>query len=555
MNKLLIIFVSVVLTACGTVPRSSAIREGSILGSISEGSIVRVIASNPQSGMTPEEIVSGFLNASASIDNDFRIAREYLVPEIKNTWLPNEKIQVYDGQGRLNSLQTDTIIFSAPLTSVIDSQSRLVLAEPDAEVIQEFKLRQVDNEWRIDLKDNGLLISQADLTRSFTSYPLWFPDTSLRTLVPDSVVLPKTTSSSSTRLMQLLLAGPGDYLTGAVRTAFPIGTTLALNSVPVNSALATVSLNDSVLSAEPFLREVLSAQIVKTLLRIPELGTVRINVGNQSLVVPNTPIRQTTSLWDKFRADFTRTSDALAIQEGKIVRIDSERITPLNNQFFTNQNWFAAVENRSGNILAAVSADRNQLLVQDNTTGNSQNVIVEGQSLRSPHSDIFDSIWVTGVNQVSVVSNKRVIGVGIEEADKQNVIDVIPAPDGVRALLITSTVYGTELRFGTIVREDENIKINYLRKVIRDGFSVKQAIWQDESSILYLEDSGDIANIYSLDLFTGVSKLLHSQLGATNIASSAAKPLLVSLEDGSMIERISGDWVNRGELLNASYPG
>ena len=111
MNKLLIIFVSVVLTACGTVPISGAIREGSILGSISEGSIVRVIASNPQSGMTPEEIVSGFLNASASIDNDFRIAREYLVPEIKNTWLPNEKIQVYDGQGRLNPLQTDTIIF------------------------------------------------------------------------------------------------------------------------------------------------------------------------------------------------------------------------------------------------------------------------------------------------------------------------------------------------------------------------------------------------------------------------------------------------------------
>jgi spore germination protein GerM len=97
--------------------------------------------------------------------------------------------------------------------------------------------------------------------------------------------------------MQLLLAGPGENLTGAVRSAFPVGTTLAINSVPINNGLATVSLNESVLNAEPFLREVLSAQIVKTLSRIPEIKTVRINVGSQSLIVPNTPIRQSTTLW------------------------------------------------------------------------------------------------------------------------------------------------------------------------------------------------------------------------------------------------------------------
>ena len=105
MKKYLLLIIPIILTACGNVPIESSIREGAILGSVPEGSIVRVIASNPQTGMTPEEIVSGFLNASASSDSNFKIAREYLIPELRNVWEPTEEIKVYEGQGRLNSLQ------------------------------------------------------------------------------------------------------------------------------------------------------------------------------------------------------------------------------------------------------------------------------------------------------------------------------------------------------------------------------------------------------------------------------------------------------------------
>lgn len=79
MKKFFIVIFSLSLVACGNIPKKSSIREGSILGSVPEGSIVRVIASTPQEGMTPEEIVSGFLNASASTENDFEIARKYLI--------------------------------------------------------------------------------------------------------------------------------------------------------------------------------------------------------------------------------------------------------------------------------------------------------------------------------------------------------------------------------------------------------------------------------------------------------------------------------------------
>ena len=555
MKKYFIVLISLALVACGNIPKNSSIQEGSILGSVPEGSIVRVIASAPQEGMTPEEIVSGFLNASASGENDFKIAREYLIPELRSSWQPTQQIQVYEGQGRLNLTQSNTVVFTAPLNSVIDDRSRITLSEPDSQLVQEFKLKKVDNEWRINLDIKGLLISRADLNRSFTTFPLWFPDSSLKTLTPDVVVLPRSTTGNATRLMQLLLAGPGENLTGAVRSAFPVGTTLAINSVPVSNGLATVSLNETVLSAEPYLREVLSAQIVKTLSKIPEIRTVRINVGSSSLIVPNTPIRQSTTLWEKFSPDSNREADALAIQNGKILRMDTEVTSTISDDYFNSGRWFAATANRDENILAAVTEDRTKFVVQNSSTATPRRALIEGQGFRIPRSDIFDAIWVTGLNQISVVQNNRVVNVSIDGIEKQNVIDVIPSPDGVRALLIVNTAYGTELRIGTIVRDDQSIKIIYVRKLIRDGFSVTQATWQDSGIVLYLDNLSEPASIYSIDTFTGFSKSLYSQLGTRNLASVIKKPTYLTLEDGSLLERVSGEWIGRGNLINATYPG
>ncbi len=396
-KKYLLLFLALVVVGCGSIPQQSSIKEGANLGAVSVGSIVRVIASSPEPGMSPEEIVSGFLNASASSDNDFKIAREYLIPDLQNIWQPTQEINVYEGQGRLNTLQENTVVFSAPLYATIDSKSRLTLSEPNAQLTQEFNLIQVNNEWRINLKNDNLLISKVDLNRSFTSYPLWFPDSSLKTLVPDHVVLPKSMTGNATRLMQLLLGGPGENLMGGVNTAFPIGTTLAINSVPVSSGLATVSLNEAALGAEPFMRELISAQIVKTLSSVQEISAVRINVGSQPLTVPNTPIRQNISLWEKFSPDFGRTNDALAIADGKIVRLTADLVEPITNPYFNSENWFAAVENREKNVLAGVNVDRTRLVVETANMSGVKRSSVSGQGLRVPKTDVYGAVWVTGI--------------------------------------------------------------------------------------------------------------------------------------------------------------
>jgi hypothetical protein len=227
----------------------------------------------------------------------------------------------------------------------------------------------------------------------------------------------------------------------------------------------------------------------------------------------------------------------------------------ISDDYFNSGRWFAATANRDENILAAVTEDRTKLVVQNSSAATPRRVLVDGQGFRIPRSDIFDAIWVTGVNQISVIQKNRVINVSIDGIEKQNVIDVIPSPDGVRALLITNTVYGTELRIGTIVRDDQSIKIINVRKLIRDGYSVAQATWQDSEIVLYLDNFSEPANIYSIDSFTGFSKSLYSQIGSRNLASVIKKPTYLTLEDGSILERISGEWISRGNLVNAAYPG
>jgi hypothetical protein len=108
---------------------------------------------------------------------------------------------------------------------------------------------------------------------------------------------------------------------------------------------------------------------------------------------------------------------------------------------------------------------------------------------------------------------------------------------------------------GTIVRDDQRVKIVNVNKLIKDGFSVTQATWQDSEFVLYLDNFSEPTNIYSVDTFSGFSKSLYSQIGSRNLASVIKKPTYLTLEDGSILERISGEWISRGNLINATYPG
>ena len=548
-------FVALVISGCADVPTSSAIKEGSLIGTVAEGSIVRVIAARPQIGMSPEQILNGFLNAAASSENDYAIAREYLIPEIRNIWNPTAKIQVYENSGKISTNESGLVNFSAEEAFVINENFRITLSERNSVIEKTFSLKLVDEQWRIDLAEDGLLISRSDLNRSFVSYPLWFADNSFTTLVPDSVLLPRIISGNATRLMQLLLAGPSEKLANSVTSAIPIGTTLAINSVPIENGLATISLSETVLEAEGFQREVLSAQIVKTLTAITDIQEIKINVNGQSLIVPGRNSKQILADWVNFEPDNSRISNALAVAEGKVYEISTDEVKAFDYEPLNQKNWYLVNRNRAQNQYVAISSNRQNVVVINELEGKYSSNTFTGNQLKSAKMDIFNTIWIVGAEQLFVIDKGKKLDVNIEGISKADLVDVIPAPDGVRVLLISKTELGTELLLGIINRELQSIGISNIQRISNDNFSVKSATWQDEKNIVYLDASNENTNIYSLNTLNGAVKNISTLSGASSVAISPYKTLLIGTEDGTLQQRLNGNWEILGNFINPTYPG
>jgi len=553
LKKLLLTFSSLLIISCGNIPSTSSIKQGPEIGSNDQNSIIRVIASRPQPGMSQEQIVNGFLNASASSDNDFAIAREYLVPNKKISWNPTKSIEVYEGQGQFQYINETQIDFSAALHSRVNESSRIVLANPEDQLLKTFNLKKVDDQWRIDINFDGLVISKTDLNRSFSFYPLWFVDPSKSFLVPENVILPRAITANATRLMQLLLLGPSDQLKNSVITSFPVGSALSFDSVPITNGVASVSLNEVVLKAASQERQLLAAQIVKTLTRISEVNSIQIKVGTQNLSILNAPINQTAPTWEQFYSDSNRNNDAYFISDNKLWKNTSENKTPIGKTEIDSKTWSFGTSNRAETVYALLDENRNNLSIYSYSP-EFKETIYSFASIGNPKIDVFNTIWVNIDNQPAVFTSDQKLNLVAQNFDLANIQEIIPAPDATRVLLIVRTVYGTELRIANVIRNPGTIILTNIQKLMRDGFSISKAIWQDETTVLYLDSATQLANIYSLDIFTGISRNIYSINGVQDLAGTTRKSTLLEINDGTVLQRVSGQWEVIPNAKSPNYP-
>ena len=109
------------LAACASIPTSGPIQQGVEVGVETTDQVIRVIARPPQPDMTPTQIVSGFLQASASFEDDHAVAREYLTPEAAVMWDPTRSVTVYDGVPTIVPDGVTSVDMTATLVGAIDN--------------------------------------------------------------------------------------------------------------------------------------------------------------------------------------------------------------------------------------------------------------------------------------------------------------------------------------------------------------------------------------------------------------------------------------------------
>lgn len=567
----LMIVVSVLLAGCGVgsgsyvaqVPTDGPIEQGQLVANTSADQFIRVIARPPRAGMTPTEIVQGFLESSASFDNDHAVARSYLTPEASAAWDPSSGVSVYDGVPALVEAGA-AVLFSATLNGRISDIGRYTVEDPGAELQRSFFLTQREGEWRLRLAPSGLLLSNFDVNRAYRNYSVYFFDPSFQILVPDARLIPVIGPALGTTLIQRLIEGPNDWLRPAVRTGFPGGVTLAVDAVPIENGIARVNLNASVALANDAARVALSQQIVWTLRQIPKVQFVDIAVNGAPLSVPGTSSPQSRDSWpDVDPGGLARGSVGYAATGSGVVRLTANGNFAVAGGFGVDDAGLSklAVSADSRRVIAATTTG--DLYWGDLRIGAVPQPLLAGTEAQSIAFDGRTNAWI--VNEIGVaqtlLSNGESFDIEIDGLETGAFVQsVVPSRDGTRAALIVSTETGSVLLIARVDRPSPaNATQIRLEKPIRveSKLSVVTGLaWSSANTIALIgSETAGTLQIYEINLGRGDIQAQGSPTDPVSIAAAPGLATLVTSADGSIYENSTGTWIGRISGTASTYPG
>jgi hypothetical protein len=567
--------VGVLLTGCGMapgsfvaqVPTDGPIEQGQLVSNASANQFIRVIARPPRDGMSPTEIVQGFLESSASFDNNHAVARSYLTPEAAGEWDPSSGVKVYDGVPSLVEAGA-AVLFGTTLSGRISDIGRYTVEDPGTQLQQSFFLAQRDGQWRINLAPSGLLLSNFDVNRAYRSFPLYFFNPSFQTLVPDARLIPVIGPALGTTLIQRLIDGPNQWLRPVVRTGFPAGVELAVDAVPIENGVARVNLNASVTLANDAARVALSQQIVWTLRQLPEVQFVEIFVNGTPLSVPGTTSPQSRDAWPEVNPNgLPGDAAGYASTATGVVRLGVSGNIPVPGEFGVLADSLTkfAVSNNGRRAIASTS--NGELVWGSFVIGSTfESLTPTAEALTGLQSIAFDgdtTVWIVndrGTAQ-TLLPNGETFDIeilGLAQGDF--VQSVVPSRDGTRAAIIVSTESGSELFLAQVNRPSPaNVTRIQLQKPIRveSKLSAVTALaWSSANTITVIgtETAGTL-QVYEIDVGRGEIQAQGSPADPVSIAAAPGLPTLVTSADGSIYENSSQSWIVRVQGSAAAYPG
>lgn len=557
-----------VLAGCATIPTSGPVLEGPRLEGESSDQIIRVIARPPQPGMTPAQVVTGFVQASASFDDDHAVARLYLTPEAAAAWRPEAGTTVYDGTPTISvegpvdaeSGASTTVELSAAEAGRISDDGRYQVSAPSRRITPSFLLTSINGQWRIASPPSGLLLSRADVDRAFRSYSVYFFDPSFTTVVPDPRLFPVSGQGAATTLTRALINGPSDWLAPAVRTAFPDGSSLLVDAVPVTEGIARIDLDALTRLTDDATRQAMSAQLSWTLRQIPSIEALDINAGGQILQVPGVAVPQPIDSWPLVDPNRMPTDTRAYVVAGTGVRQ------------LTDSGSFPVPGAAGDNdpALTGIAVD----LVQSRVTGLDERaalwtatLTVSGGALEivpepgqsRPTYGGRSQPWFVGSDGVIRRINDEGVPaeVAIEGLSSRNVVESIAmSRDGTRAALVTRRGPRAVLLLAVVVpREGGYILSSPVRVESRLNEFI-DVVWGGTDRLVALAAEGAGAQqVYEIDLARSSVRSLGAPESPIRIAAAPGLPILVGTGDGVVMSGTGSTWEVVSTGGSPAYPG
>ena len=540
---------ALLLSGCSGIPTSSQVFYGEEIFEDTSTQFVRVIARPPSNDMSPEEIVRGFLDACADPSGNYEIARQYLEISTGEAWNPLAGIDVYDSSTIEISGESKSLAVSADKIGTISDLGRFQSGDPGAKISASFDLVQNSgSQWRISNLSDGILLSSSDVDRSFRSFPIYFFNTELTSLVADNLLVPVSNSGAATSLVRSLLDGPSPYLSPVAKSAFPVGTTLTYGSVPVLNGIAQVDLSNEVLGADELTRRAMSAQLVWTLSGLANVSSVQILVSGQPLILTNIDSLQTIQVWQSLSLLPNPNRINLNVIRSESIYSITDVVETL--EFTSKTPLIFATPNELDSKIAVVTADLKSLQII-NKAASKFELVSQGEQISKPTWDRNGSVYFSefgfGVREVTSDGTVREVAVDASTlGTSDQVKQVAVSSDGIRVAVVMSDGIQDVVAVGAIFKTDSETRIIGLHRIERSITSIRDIAWSSPTSIAVLGSDESQSNLlFDVSLMDGKAKVFSAPIGAQQVSVDGNGKLFISAVDGAnqlLYQQTFGSW-------------
>ena len=552
----------------------------------------QIIAQPPRSGWTPQQIVKGFLTASASFAGGQRIAREYLTAKENRDWTPNWSALVYKNGP---NVQQTAVAGTGPgqvATVTIGGSEQAFLSGTGGYVTPSasaaggvpggpptFRLQKVGKDWRISKAPPYLVLTSYSFQYDYQLRNLYFFDPTDSVLVPDPVYVPlqATTASLMDGLVYDLINPPGDWLFRATHTAFPKKTT-TIGDVTLTGGTAAVNLGGAITKDagnSPLLQKV-SAQLLWTLTGPggsgPAVQSVQLSVNGKPWSPPGSDLNP---VQERPQSKYAPASGA----SSQFYYVDTAGdLMSRTSSSASSASPVKVAHLGTGYTQIAVSPDKQYVAALKNGslfTGRLGGQLVQraGDGYTSLSWDPSDDLWATTGDSIVMLSGVaspsqpagKPVAISVVNSDNttQNVgpfTALRVAPDGVRVAII---VGGDDLDFGAFAPLPNARPGQPAVKIVLSQFYVSvpsatftSVTWYGPDNVIALRDPGPELTEYPVD--GGSSTSIPAPPHMSWITASAGNPVIASLPRGGMAANasLSNSWMQlTGTGFSAVYPG
>ena len=548
------------LAGCSSIPTVGPVGTASAESGNDAAEEAMFSPEGPAAGDSAQEIIRGFMDAGKGAADDYSVARQFLAPGLARNWSPNQQVIIYRSSRIVAMPEPNLFHIQLEVQGTVNAQGiRTDVPEGSTETIP-VRVEEVGGQWRLGAIPDGIMISEAGFPAVFMPHNLYFYSSDYRYWVPDTRWFIQRTGIAA-NIVSALLVGPAPYLQGAVVSAFPAGTTLARDAVPVASGEATVDFTaESLKDSTDLNRQQMVKQLEENLRGLN-------NVTSVSMTLDQRPVdlgKGSGQLESAVGNPSAGATQIVVYQDELAFYTDGP--TPLTDvPSVAEYGPRHPAMSSDGATIAFLDSQEDTLLI----TGRGQEVRVamDGGPFTAPSVDTRQWVWTsrpsgTGSQVLAIPPGGNQESAAILSAawlEGQSVTDVRISRDGSRALLAVAEDGRSSVRIAGIVRSPEGVPVSLtMPKVLQmpgEAGAVNRVKWASEDSVVAVQAGAEEAS--PVILSTGRDpEFLAPKAGIAGIsAGNGVEDIFIQTEEG-IFNKVGNSWPLRTEgVRDPAFPG